>query len=65
MKIKLWKVHLKNQNSRYWADTDNVTVQAPNARCAIDRAIKLTYLTPKAKRRSMIESVELIGVSEN
>lgn len=63
MRIKLWKVHF--QSDRYSYDSENVTVHAPNARCAIDRACKLTYLTPKRDRRKMVETVELIGVSEN
>jgi len=61
-KVKLFKVHLQNQNPRYWGDRDDITVKAPNAKCAIDRAIKLTYF--KASINS-VESVELLGVSEN
>lgn len=63
MKVKLWKIHF--QHPRYSMDHESVTVHAPNARCAIDRACKITYLTPKAKRKSMVDSVDLIGVSEN
>ncbi|MGI0057334.1 MAG: hypothetical protein ACREAK_08175 [Nitrosarchaeum sp.] len=62
MKVKLWKVHLQNQNTRYWGERDDVTVQAPNAKCAIDRAITRTFF--KANINS-VESVELLGVAEN
>jgi len=63
MKLKLWQVHFGH--SKYPSEYQDVTVHAPNARCAIDRACKITYLTPKANRRSMVESVDLLGVSEN
>ena len=53
MKAKLWKVHF--QHPKYFADHEDVTVNAPNARCAIDRACKITYMTPKKDRRKMIE----------
>ena len=61
-RVKLWKVHF--QNPRYSDDHDYITVHAPNASCAIYRACKLTYLTPKRDRRKMVDNVELIGVSE-
>ena len=62
MKVKLYKVHLQNQNPRYWGERDDITIQAPNAKRAIDIAIKRTYF--KASINS-VESVELLGVAEN
>ena len=63
MRAKLWKVHF--QHLKHFNELENVTVNAPNAKCAIDRACKITYLTPKKDRKKMITSVELIGVAEN
>ena len=62
MSIKLWKVHF--QNPHLSGDFESVVVQAPNARCAIDRACKLTLVSTRSKRNA-VESVDLIGVAQN
>ena len=63
MKIKLWKVHF--QSPKYSGDYEDVTVQAPNARCAIDRACKICSVYGIRSYRNIVESVDLIGVAEN
>ena len=62
-RVKLWKVHF--QSLKYSGEYEDVTVSAPNARCAIDRACKITYVGNKRDKRKSVESVDLIGVSEN
>ncbi len=64
MKIKLWRVHFKNQNPSYFGDHDEITIQAPNAKCAMDKAIK-HFEGITCRRLQEIDEVELIGKAEN
>jgi len=59
-KAKLWKVHFQSQ--KYSGEYEYVTVNAPNPKCAIDRASKITWVTGGIRS---VDSVELIGVSQN
>lgn len=61
MKIKLYEVHL--QHPKYSGEYEYVTVQAPNIKCAIDRALKHTWINNPSLR--MVEDVKLIGVAQN
>lgn len=60
--IKLYQVHI--QSPKYSGENEDVTVHAPNIKCAIDRAIKLTWVTGGNQLKA-VRSVELLGVSEN
>jgi len=59
-KVQLWKVSF--QSKKYSGEYEDVTVHAPNPKCAIDRASKLTWVIGGIKS---VESVQLLGVSEN
>ena len=59
-KVKLWEVHFRSQ--KYSGEFETITVNAPNPKCAIDRASKLTYVNGGIKS---VDRVELLGVSEN
>lgn len=61
MRIKLWEVRLQCQNPRYWGEHETVVVNAPNAKCAIDRALKKAK-SPFVKTIPSVENVELLGV---
>ena len=37
-KSRLWQVEFRNQ-AGYWGDWDKVTINAPNAKCAMQKAI--------------------------
>lgn len=66
MKLKLWRIHY--QSPYYSGDHENVTVHAPNVKCAIDRANKIVSiyrLNNDTSKTKAIENIELIGVAEN
>ena len=66
MKAKLWKIHF--QSPHYSSDWEDVTVNAPNAKCAIDKACKIVDIwrlkTNLSKIRA-VETIDLIGKAEN
>lgn len=62
--LKLWSVHL--QHHTLSGEFETVTVSAPNAVRAIEKALKIVMGSRTFTwKKSMIESVKLIGVAEN
>ncbi len=60
MRTKLWRIDFKSNNPAYWGDHDHVTVNAPNAKEAMNRAIR-SFKGVSHRQLQNITDIELVA----